>query len=456
MTAKQASSPSVLQRQIEQYVADNPDLYREDLASTANRVFFQPGGDVIAHAAAPHLLERTRYQALCSDARLLVSALDKVVAGYRSDGRIRRFFAHLEAYRAFLELPVLTRSHVPIARFDLLEHVDGSFQIIEPNTCCPGGQIWTSMFYASYARTHLARFIGSLTDVTPTPIQRGDAIYDFLRAEHARVFGARDDLRIVAADTTSAVMDAEVHDLCAGGRLRGIDYQKRSIQDIRFEAGEARIAGRRVDIVHQFLDVLFKGDLAQIAANYDEIDGYLAAARHQSVMLVNPFPPIFISEDKSVLALLRDPGFADLFSADELGAIARLVPETYHLRSRTVVHRGERTDLTSLLVKRKDDFVIKAQMESRGRDIMIGREVDPSTWERKVRETEGGMYVAQVFVPTHPHRIPRADGDPIALNATLAIFLFSGESQGLYSRLAPSLVTNVARGGAWQEVLIHG
>jgi hypothetical protein len=176
------------------------------------------------------------------------------------------------------------------------------------------------------------------------------------------------------------------------------------------------------------------------------------------MLVVNPFPSIFISEDKSILALLMDREFADDFDADEHEAIRALVPETYRLRDQEVEFENEKVDLVRLLKERKDDFLIKAQMESMGRDIVIGRDVDSQRWDDIIDKKLGGMFVAQRFIEEKPIELldPSLETDStISMYYTLALFFMGGRITGMFNRVSPKLVTNVAQGGAYQEVFIY-
>jgi hypothetical protein len=134
----------------------------------------------------------------------------------------------------------------------------------------------------------------------------------------------------------------------------------------------------------------------------------------------------------------------------------KLVPETYRLRDEPVVFEGERVNLPQLLRGRQRDFIIKAQMESMGRDILIGREASPAEWESKLAAALDGPYVAQRFVEERPLELfdPEEPGRPIAMHYTLALFFLGGAVQGMYNRVSPGYVTNVARGGARQDVIV--
>jgi uncharacterized circularly permuted ATP-grasp superfamily protein len=449
---------------LEHYWRTEPEALARDYAQArasaiAKNIVWRTGEHrfAVPYTPIPYLLERTRYEALCRDASLVFGALDRIVKGYAKDARIRAYFPHLAKYEVFLSLPVLVDPAISIARFDILETRAGQFQIVEPNTCCPGGSIWTALFYEMFTQTSVGAHMRELVREVPQPLHDPTTIYRFLTAQHAKHFPGRRDCRIMIADTSAAPMDEELVELTDEGNARGFPCVKGTIQDIEFRDGAAYVGNERIDVLYQFLDVLFRGDYAQITDSLDDIRGYLAAMRARAMLVVNPFPPIFISEDKTSLALLREPEFAADFSAAEHAAFARLVPPTYRVRDRIVEFEGERTSLMTLLRKRQSEFVIKAQMESMGRDITIGAKVSADEWERKLRSALDGPYIAQQFVEANPLTLP----DPADLSRTqanfytLALSFMGGEIQGIWNRVSPQLVTNVAQGGAVQNVVVY-
>lgn len=450
-------------RLLADYARGNLEEIREDCAHSAARVRelnidVEDPDDLVTHLVVPYCIDRRRYEALCADASLVFAALNRVVVAYQTDLQVRAYFPHLEHFERFLTLPVLPDPAIAVARYDLVESRDGEFKMVEPNTCCPGGTIWASMFNDMLREGNTYRFLREHITEVPQRIHNGDTIYEFLTDQHARHLGPRDRYAFAIADTRTAPMEAELHELRDGARQRGHHAEKCQIQDFKMKPDGLHLNGQRIDIVYQFLDVLYKDDMAQIAASYDEIADYLTAMQRREVLVVQPFPPIFLSEDKSILALLTDEAFADYFTSAEHAAIARLVPETYRLEEGKVPFEGDVVDLRRLLLQRKDDFLIKAQMESMGRDIVIGREVSDDRWRAHLDATIGGPHVAQRFVEETPlelHAPGEAPGPIVPLHYTLALLILGGEPVGMFNRVSPQLVTNVARGGAFGEVIVY-
>lgn len=451
-----------LAKRLEAHLRDHSKDLAADMARSAEQVRLQninfEHQRFINHIPVPYVLEKSRYDELCRNAAPVFAALNRVVQGYRTDPRIRTYFSHLEKLERFLALPVPVEPVISIARFDLVETTSGEFRVVEPNTCCPGGVILASLFYEILKQSSAYKFLAANAREHVVPILSGDTIYNYLISEYESVFGKRDSYNFVIADTRSAPMETELFELRDGARARGYRAEKAQIQDLTYDRGTLQLGEMPVHILYQFLDVLFTDDMAQIAANYEEIAPYLAAMENKAALVLNSFPPILISEDKSILALLHEPELAGMFSAQEHAAIAALVPETYRLRPGIVKFEGDAVDLATLLKRRKDDFLIKAQMESMGRDIVIGRTVSDAQWEAIIAQRMGGKFVAQRFIEEVPLMLPDPEAPELAMrsmNYTLALFFLGGQIKGMCNRVSPSLVTNIGAGGAWNDVFIY-
>lgn len=412
----------------------------------------------VNHVSVPYLLPASRYDALCEDAQHVFNALDKVVAAYGHDGRVTDYFSHLGGLDRLLSLPGPINPSISIAAFNIIESLDGRFQVVEPNTCCPEGLIWTSMFYEILRHSRVHQYLASLAAEVAVPMHNGSTAYDYLIAEHDRMIGKRETYRFCVADTRTAPMMTELLEMRNGARERGHASERGQIQDFSYDGQRLLLDGKAIDIVHQYLDVLFTDDMAQIAANYDEIAPLLQAISDRKVLAINSFRPMLISEDKSILALIQDPAFQDMFSTEEASAVEALVPATYRLAPGQVMFEGERHDLIPLLRRRKDDFMVKAQMECMGRGITIGRTTSQAQWDDLIDRQQGGMFVAQRFIETPTMLVPDPKSDGITLKPmhyTLGLFLLGGKAQGMCNRVAPGLITNVGQGGAFGDVFIY-
>lgn len=412
-------------------------------------------GDYVSYIPQPYCISKVKYDKLSDDAINVFNALNTIVTNYRSDKKIKNYFKHLDSYQVFLNTPHIVDPIISIARFDLMETKSGDFKIIEPNTCCPGGMIWTAIFYDYFKKTNIYKTIANSYDIFPQALHQKKMIYEYLIQEYEKHFTKEDSYFIAIADTNFAPMETELFELRDNARKLGYKSEKIHIQDIEYKNGFAYYKNHQIHILYQFLDILFKGKYAQITNKITDISGYMQALHNRSMLTVNPFAPIFISEDKSSLALLLDPDFQAYFSEQEKQAIKKLVPPTYRMKNTDVLFNGDTVNLTKLLKAHKNDFIIKAQMESMGREIYFGKNMSDKEWHNLIKRTLDKMYIAQQFIESKLSSIY----NPLSTNEdkmyyTLALSIVGGKIKGLFNRLSNNMVTNVAQGGAVQNVLV--
>jgi hypothetical protein len=441
---------------IQEFVRENPTTYRND-QDLCNRLI-EEQREYYPIIPAPYLIPESAYTQLSQNTELVHSALEKVLRAYPVDQKVRDYFGHLVDYAEWLSLPVLTEHQIPVARFDLVEDEAGLFHMIESNTCCPIAPCRLPGMFEIIRPTATYQFASRQVDLVPLPLQDHRTIFNYLVREYATKFGKRDQYLIGIGDTKSQADVRNILQYKVDAALAcGHESELMSIQDLRVEDGSAFHRGREVHVLYQFFDVQLNRNLAGIANSKSELSGYLEAIRRKALIVVNPFPAMFISEDKSILAMLRDPNYHEYFDADELRAIEDLIPETYKLRDQWVSFEGERANLQTLIRSRKDDFVIKGQMANSGSDVTVGRQTSGAQWREKINSSLEGPYVVQKYVHGKVQHLRDANNQnqPVSMNGTLAMCLIGGKPSGMDNRLSPDFVTNCARGAVTQNVLVY-
>jgi hypothetical protein len=441
---------------IRDFVRDNPDVCRDDQELCSRLV--EEHNEYYPVIPTPYLIPETAYADLCRKTELIHRALEKVLRRYRDDRRIRDYFGHLDVYAAWLDLPVVSEHQIPVARFDLVEDRSGRFNMIESNTCCPVAPCRLPAMMDMIRPTKTYRFVSEQVNLIPLPLQDHRTIFNYLVMEYEKHFEKQETYRIGIGETTAQESVRDILRYKVDSAVRyGCDSEIMAIQDLQLHDGSILHRGRPVHVLYQFLDVHIERDLAGIASSPADIHDYLEGMRRKALLVVNPFPAMFISEDKSMLALLRNPAYRDYFDAEELAAVEDLVPETFRLRDEIVEFEGEKTSLLPLLRSRKDDLVIKGQMANSGNDVTIGHQTSAAAWEAKIRASLGGLYVVQKYVAgkTQALRDLSSPEQIVTMNGTLAMCLIGGKACGMDNRLSTAFVTNCARGGVTQNVLVY-
>src|SRR4030095_13553690 len=114
-------------------------------------------------------------------------------------------------------------------------------------------------------------------------------------------------------------------------------------------------------------------------------------------------------------AVFSDPAYAYLFDSPELEVIRKRIPWTrYVTTSRTVFH-GSAFDLTTLILKEQERFVLKPNDDYGGQGVFLGWESDKQAWQDAVKAALEKPYVVQERVDFEKTKIP-AYSDQIYLD----------------------------------------
>jgi hypothetical protein len=188
------------------------------------------------------------------------------------------------------------------------------------------------------------------------------------------------------------------------------------------------------------------GELVSRAADADVL---LQAYRERVVPFVNSFR-CQLSEDKALFALLTDEDHAALLTPPERALVAGVVPWTRKVEERNTMKDGHAIDLVPFVVAQRADFVLKPAHGYGGQSVVVGAEVDASTWETAVHAALGAPWVVQERVPIPAEEFPVCDGGQLAferLNVNANPFYVEGGEAGGVSRASRQSVINVSAGG---------
>jgi len=244
---------------------------------------------------------------------------------------------------------------------------------------------------------------------------------------------------VAIVDLAGAPTTAEFHLVARDFEAHGVKAFVCSPEELTYHDGALRAGGSRVDLIYRRLLV------SDFLANYDVRHPLAAAYGDGNVCVASSFRCKF-SHKKMALAMMCDPAKRSWFDDVQRAAIARLVPQTSALDRSSIGAAVERRE--SLVLKPNDDYG--------GRNVVVGWECEPVAWRNAVEDAAvvGGFVIQSraiaryedfpIFDPDAPqrgHRIQRllADCNP---------FIFrNGEVGGYLTRLSPTAIVNVARGG---------
>ena len=149
---------------------------------------------------------------------------------------------------------------------------------------------------------------------------------------------------------------------------------------------------------------------------------------------------------KAAFAVLSDPRFAALFSAEQLQAIAEHVPWTRRLDS----------DLRQTVSRQRENLVIKPNDEYGGKGVLLGWNTPQALWDETLESAAARHYIVQERKTASTLSMPAFDGRIVYENVYFDVspFLFAGRMEGAMVRLSASALSNVSAGAGVSALLI--
>jgi hypothetical protein len=221
---------------------------------------------------------------------------------------------------------------------------------------------------------------------------------------------------------------------------------------LEFDGDVLRVRDFRIDIVykrviiHEFLE------------RCDEQHPLARAYARRKVCMCNSFRSK-VAHKKAGFAILSDPQYADLFSAEQLEVIRKHIPWTRLVRRGPTTFEGAKHDLVELLREARERLVLKPNDEYGGSGIFLGWETSAADWEQAIDVALERPYVVQQRVPVEKTLFPMFGGDDGAATATPLIvdvnpFLFDNQVEGALVRLSATSLSNISSGGGQTALLV--
>ncbi|MGI9052977.1 MAG: hypothetical protein ACR2HQ_10065 [Ilumatobacteraceae bacterium] len=298
--------------------------------------------------------------------RAIAVGIERVIARYLSDGRLRRVLALPGPLVELLErvdgLPYRTGALRP----DFLIDVDGVAQVCEVNARFP-----TNGFLCSYYTNEVVEGLGYLTGAAVR------AVVGLRQAIDALASRFEPGPLVVLLDREGG---NEIFLLVDELRRVGIDARARRPDQLRVERG---VIVDGSEPVAQFILELERDELLEMPPD-------LFAALVACDRTFNDVRTLILGHDKRMLAVLGDRSImSDLLDPASVDVLSDHIIPTFHAGDPSIADR---------LRAEPADWVLKRNSSGRGIDLLVGAACDPPTWLHAV-EHESDDRAAQAFVP---------------------------------------------------------
>jgi len=390
----------------------------------------------------PRFMSPAQHRALQAGVARVIRAFGRAHEAAMADAELRRQFG-LEDWEERLIAwdPGFTEPS-PTSRLDAFFLDDESLRFTEYNAETPAGAGYNdALSTVFYGLPVMRRFLRRY-DVRPLPARHG--VLRVLLDAYEQWSGRGEPPVIGILDWRDVPTFSEFVLFRDYFREQGLRCEIVDPREVEYVGGKLR-AG---DLT---LSLLYKRVLLSELVTREGVDTPVLRAVHdRAVCMVNPVRCKLLHK-KTSLAVLSDERNRRLFNAEEREAIDAHIPWTRRVEERHTTFRDARVDLIPFLLRSRDFLVLKPSDDYGGAGIVLGWEVDHSTWEGAVQKAMTSPYIAQERIVLPYECYPSlVDGRVTFQDRMLdtAPFVAHGESvDGCLTRLSTAALLNVTAGG---------
>jgi hypothetical protein len=394
----------------------------------------------------PHILQRRQYDAIKHAAETIAHAFEKLANAALTD---RQLMDSLCLTPLEEEMARIDPGYIPLcvtSRLDSYMTADG-FCFLEYNAETPAGvgdqmQLEKLLFALPTMQSFLAKHRHWL----PQP---HEALLNSLSRTYREWGGEVEKPNIAIVDWRDVPTSSEFRVLQDYFAARGHNAVIADPTELTYDGNSLSADGVRVDILYK--RVIIHEFLNRFGREHPLIHAY----KDRKVYMANSFRSK-LAHKKAGFGILTDPSYEHLFDRSELDLIRKHLPWTRLVRPMVTDFHGAEWELSSLVRKYKDEFVLKPNDDYGGRGVVLGWETNADDWKAALRIALDKPYVVQERVQGVRVNIPSYT-DRVALNdmyVDLNPFLFENKVEGALIRLSSSPLLNITSGGGQTALLV--
>lgn len=228
-------------------------------------------------------------------------------------------------------------------------------------------------------------------------------------------------------------------------------FNSRGYQCVVADPRKLDYNGEKLSFEGQTINLVYRRLLTtEFLERYEAAKPVWEAYRDGKICMVNNFRAKYLHK-KAIFAMLTDPVYQEGMTPEQLFAIYSHVPWTRRVADcKTTDLEGRSIDLLDWIRKNRRQLVMKPNDEYGGKGIFVGWELDEQAWDNAIQESLQSFYLVQTKVEVSREVYPTWDGNRVhwaEYSVDLDPFIFSGEVEGLLTRLSATALCNVTAGG---------
>ncbi len=401
-------------------------------------------GEPMPTLLKPNFISRKQTSLLARSVERMSGILDKFVRFYLYNREVRDIMKFPEQENELFFVDPGHRHSIAIARLDAFLN-DYSVKFLEFNCDSPAGIAYSDVLEQGFHE--IFRDFNFLENWKLRSLRRQDLLLISLLRCYAQFRSGRPGMPekpvigIVDWKDVSTYSEFLLH--AEYFSRRGYESLIASPQDFSVRNGGAWVGDRQVHLVYRRVIT------RELIARREEAPGFIESVKRRLVCCCNPFRSCIVG-NKKVLSLLIKPRFQEIYTKSELRTIGETIPWTEILADRQALYGDRKVDLGDFVLKNRSHLVLKPANMYGGKDVHIGKETDPGTWEKIMNNhihDESWVVQEYVNIPREPY--PET-GPPLRMkNKYVNINPFSllGAYSGTITRISDHPVINVSAGG---------
>lgn len=434
--------------ELDERILNDPDLTQllfDELIAAQRELGLVFGERPTCPFLRPHIITRSKYDQVSRAASTIAAAVERMVEYALIDDELLSVLGPTEREAKMARIdPGYSRLCVS-SRLDAYLS-DSGFQFLEYNAETPAGvgdqmQLEKVLFHLGH--------LNSLFDRAHwRPAPHRWLLLAMLDAY--REWGGEEDRpHIAIVDWKGVATESEFRILQQYFASEGYESIIADPGELKFDHGHLSANGFRIDIVYK--RVIIHEFLEQCDDNHPLALAYA----ERRVCLINSFRTK-LAHKKASFAILNDPQYAGLFTAEEIEVFRKHIPWTRRVRRGLTVFHDSEHDLIDLIRRERERLVLKPNDDYGGHGVFIGWEADADEWERAIALALERPYVVQERVSLKKVPMP-VFSDRVRLEEMFIDFnpfLFNNEVEGALIRLSNSSLLNVSSGGGQTALLV--